>query len=503
MAVSIGIEIGPEAIRATRLERAGGAFRLLTVEEQPYDPSQADALGRALAQLRRSLRIAQPVIVGLPDLSAILATVYPLVVNRSRAELAVEFELQQQLPFELSQTAWHYQWLSLANGGRPEGSRLKALGSRQEPPSLQPTAYSLEHSSIAVAAVMKQPLLEERLAICRRAGLDVAGVSIAALGLLNACSLQRSLARAKAFAILHRLDASTAEWILWAPQRLQVVPVQSASSQTLPEELAASWQGLKAQWPEAAPMICTVNMDASVSERLSRLADVRLERFDPAQAVAMRAVRPELAQRAAASIGLALQGLGAARVPLNLLDHVQRAQGARWVRRVALGMAAVCAAAIVTLSLSGMAEIRQQRLRLLRALEQRERTYQRLRPEIRAMLQQQQRTEQLTAQLQGLVSASPALTATLAAIAQALPKSLWLTKVECAKSLAALDVTLEGRAASFQDVTQLLDRLKNLSGVTAVKPLSTNVVPAPAPPESAPAAGELVAFAIQLQRALP
>jgi Tfp pilus assembly protein PilN len=123
-----------------------------------------------------------------------------------------------------------------------------------------------------------------------------------------------------------------------------------------------------------------------------------------------------------------------------------------------------------------MVAVRQRRLVVLKALEQRERLYQTLRPEVRALLQRQQVTEQRGRLLEGLVGQGSALAQLLATVADVLPRTVWLTKAECSKDAAGMDALLEGRARSFQDVTELLERLKRADGVTGVKPLATNVV---------------------------
>ena len=62
----------------------------------------------------------------------------------------------------------------------------------------------------------------------------------------------------------------------------------------------------------------------------------------------------------------------------------------------------------------------------------------------------------------------------VAYIADALPETVWLTKLECAKN-GTLEGLVEGQGRSFQDVTQFLERLKGIAGITAVKPLSSTV----------------------------
>lgn len=137
--------------------------------------------------------------------------------------------------------------------------------------------------------------------------------------------------------------------------------------------------------------------------------------------------------------------------------------------------------------------IRQRRIQILKALEQRERLYQTLRPELRGLLQQQQRTERASAQLERLIRSAQSLPEAFAQTANTLPDSVWLARWDASRK-DGVDLVLEGRAASFQDVTILIERLKGLAGVTSVKTLSTSVV------SDAQAGKESIAFAIQVLR---
>ena len=127
MATSIGVELGATAIRAVKLEQVGTRIQLVSAVSVPWSGSDRE-LARAVGALRKQLAIKGPVTVGLPTGSVIVATVQPLVVNRARAALGVEFELQQHLPYDTAQAAWHYQWLSVNGGGAAAGRQARLAG---------------------------------------------------------------------------------------------------------------------------------------------------------------------------------------------------------------------------------------------------------------------------------------------------------------------------------------------------------------------------------------
>jgi hypothetical protein len=67
---------------------------------------------------------------------------------------------------------------------------------------------------------------------------------------------------------------------------------------------------------------------------------------------------------------------------------------------------------------------------------------------------------------------------------------------ECAARGLLIEGLLEGRGKSFQEVTQFLDRLKSVAGMTTVKPLSSNVTTDPVTKQ------DVVAFSVQVQQPL-
>ena len=526
MAIAVGLELAPSVIRAVVLERTAGSpagtlrdalrrvkpasvplpsgdtpepVTLRALHELPCETSNADALTRALTQLRTMLRVTTPVVLGIPSTAALLTTVSPLVASPQNALLGVQFELQQQLPFEIGETSWHYQWLADGDGhsGRSRvadwGSRIGGIFQVLQPASRTPRTFS------AVVAAMRQSLLEERLACCRRAGLPARAVTLGALATLNAWQASvPSRAQTPGVALLRAVDEQVAEWIVWTRAGLQVVSVTSPSVDTWWQELAASYEALCAQdaaspmsiWVIAPPMWLRA-LEPSFGAR----PGLSVQAFDVTQAVRPGSMAWEHPERWVAAVGLALQGLGIARFPVNLLAAAQERARSRALHRIAAITSACCAALIVALGLTGMLQLRHRRLTILRSLERQERQYQELRPEVRALIQRQQHTEGRIVRLEQLMSDGPALTRLLAQIADGLPDEVWLTSLEGTKGETITGV-LEGRAKSFQDVTRLLERLKSVPGMQTVKPLATTII------ADETSGKEVIAFTVQVEQAL-
>ena len=494
MAIGVGIEIGPSAVRGMVLEHAGPSIKVLGAQDLPCETANAEALTRTLTQLRLHLRIAVPVILGVPSTSVILAAISPLVVSPKRAILAVQFELQQQVPFELADAAWHYHWLS---NGVGSGLRAPGFGQKRNVSGPQPRAPSQQRFSTAIVAAMRRSFLDERIACCHRAGLLVREVGTSPLATLNAWDASRSAGLAPT-TLLQMTGEQMAEWIVRGPASLQVIPVTSPSPEAFWQELAASWEALRGQGTEPPVPIWLVGSEdvmPRVQGALRGKPGLQVERFDLGKVVAAGATRLDRPERFAPALGLALQGLGLARVPLNLLAGFQRDAHLRKVRAVTLIISGVCALAALGFGTRGMIEARTRRARALESLEQQERLYETLRPEIRSLLQRQVRMQERNLRLERLVKDGPLLTQLLAQVAEVLPDDVWLTTVECSQT-GLVDGTLEGRSKSFQSVTQFLDRLKTTVGMTTVKPLSTSVITDPDTKK------ELIAFAVQIQRPL-
>jgi Tfp pilus assembly protein PilN len=493
MSVGIGIELAPTAVRGVIAEPSGSRIKVVAAREVPCDTADLDALTRALTALRTHLRVSAPVVLGVPSSSVIVTTVNPLVVNAQRAALAVRFELQQQLPFDVADVVWHSHWLANGHGAK---SRTASAASRAP------------HSGHVVVAAMRRTLLDERLAAARRAGLVVRTVAINPVAAFNAWSLDQTSSRPPAsglaagaaeVALLQVGTDRTAEWIVWGPTSLQVIPVPITSPEAPWAELAASWETLQLQGvADSTPIWLIGPAEALVGIRHALAAQGRpsVEPFDLARVVSGPSGQLDPPERWVTPVGLALQGAAAARVPLNLLAGVQTHEQDRQIQRWASIASGGLALIVFVIGISGMLEVRQRRLRVLKALEGQERLYQTLRPEVRALLQRQERTERRARQLESLISDARLPTRILSKIADALPDPVWLTMFECAKRGLLVEGLLEGRGKSFQDVTQFLDRLKTVAGMTTVKPLSSNVT------TDAVTHQDVIAFSVQVQQPL-
>ncbi len=457
--------------RTTASPRSNGArlpFVIKGSRDLPCETSNAQALTHVLTQLRSALRITQPVVLGVPSGWTILTTVHPLIVKAVRAGLAVQFELQQALPFDVAAVAWDYQSLT--------------------PPPRAVTASRLQPAGAVVVGAMRRTLLQDRLTCCERAGLTIRAVALNPLATLNAWQVWRGTVAKHPLCILQIVNAQTAEWIVRTATNIQVIPVSHPSSHALHEELLTSWRSLISQLGQPPASVGVVG----AVELIDELQQAVLSRLE----VPVERLAPEISAHPATAIGLALHACGAAPLTLNLLAGVQQHEQVQRARQAATVVSGLSALTMLGFGVSSIMELSHRRAVILQALEQREHLYQTLRPEVRALLQQQERLEQQTRQLEHLISRGPLLTKLLAQVAKTLPDTIWLTKFEGAKGATLIEGTLEGRARSFQDVTQFMEHLKTQAGMSTVKPLSTTVTTDEATGK------DVIAFAVQLQQPL-
>ena len=486
---------------------------LQAMQEISCETANPEALTRALSQLRQSLKIRQGVILGLPSASAIIASIAPLLPNPRRAMLGVQFELQQHLPFELQDAAWHSHWLLSPHG--------QAIGRAGRVGSAGAAAHA-----VAVAAVMRRSMLEQRLACCVQAGLSVEAVVITPVAILNAWfAMQPRLVPtlrenhlkpdtvgdhrtdgAGPCLLFHLLDELAGEWILWTSTSVRVIPIHSASPEEFQHEVLASFRTLRGHQDSAVDALHVVGSSGTwprVRQALVSQEQIEVVSFEPPPSLIGHAssVSPEQPAGMAA-IGLALQGLRLARLPLNLLTATQQERRVSAIRAGALAMSGVCLILSLVLGAQGMMELRRRRQHALELAEHRQRLYHTLRPHVRALLQHQEHAQERLQRLQQLLVEAGLLPRLFAQISQALPDDVWLTTLECAKSplvgvasaAEGIEVSLEGRAVSFQALTQFMDRLKTMTDMTTVKPLSTSVTTDPLNGK------EAVLFSVQAQK---
>ncbi|MBI3320166.1 MAG: PilN domain-containing protein [Candidatus Omnitrophica bacterium] len=500
MAVSVGLELGDVFVRGVTLERQGSGIRLVASAEAPWSGEAGQDLIASLKQLRKSLPIKSPVTLGIPTSAAVVAAVEPLVVHPKRAELAIQFELQQHLPYDVNQTVWHYRWYATNGGSRPGAQTSGASsGPRRRSEAVRPSLRP------ALVAAMKRSLLEERLNACKRAGIAVDAVGVSAVATVNAWWRQLGSAGDPTQGVVLHIEGLLIEWIIVTPSGVHPVAslqhLETPDPQQTVEMLKSAWNALREQFSLAArPTVWLAGEPGALP--------LSLEALEGELACAMKAVdlsgicqaEPKTASSPRSLVtacGLALQGLGLASLPVNLLSEMTRLRQVRGLRVVTRSISwcgLLLALALTARAMMAILKVRQDTWQRLVVQEQ---TYQKLRPEARAMIRRQAQIETRLHQLDDLAAARALIVQALHHLTEVLPDEIWLAKLDLSKDDTAMNGQVEGYSRSFQSVTQLMDQLKSSAGWASVKPLATTVTTEPT------SGKELVAFTIRVQQALP
>lgn len=500
MAISIGLELGDAFVRGVILERQGSKVRLAASAEAPWSGDTGQDLIASLKQLRKSLPIKSPVILGVPTSTAVVAAVEPLVVHPKRADLAVQFELQQHLPYDVSQTVWHYRWYA-GNGGLRHGAHAPVAstgsGRRSEAArlSLKP----------ALVAAMKRSLLEERLAACKRAGLVVDAVEVSSVATVNAWRRQLGSAGDPTQGVVLHLEGPLIEWIIVTSSGIHPVASlqhpETLDQQQMVETLKSTWNSLREQFSLAArPTVWLAGEPGALPLSLETLESELACAIKPVDLSGICQIEPKVSASSRSLVtacGLALQGLGLASLSVNLISEMARLRqmkGLRLVTRTISWCSLLLALAISARAMMAILQVRQDTLQRLVTQEQ---TYQQLRPEARAMIRRHAQIDARLHQLEDLAAARMLVVQALQRLTDVLPDEIWLAKLDLSKDDTAMSGQLEGYSRSFQSVTQLMDQLKSSAGWATVKPLATTVTTEPT------SGNELVAFTIRVQQPLP
>ena len=163
-----GIDVSKSSVKAVRLEGGQGASPTLThMMVVPYETAGTgegqelldDHIKDALRQLKEACKINEPVLFSLPSHSTFNRLIKLPPVEESKLPEIVRYEAQSQIPFNIDEVIWDYQYVD----------RVYQPGEEKE----------------VILFAIKRDIVEQFLANIAALGFDVDGVQFAPVSLFN------------------------------------------------------------------------------------------------------------------------------------------------------------------------------------------------------------------------------------------------------------------------------------------------------------------------------
>ncbi len=157
-----GLDIGHTSIKAVKLSRQGTQVTVLGYAIEPIAVPEGGDREESVVSALTALGVREefkdtPVVAALSGRQVFSRTVNIPIINPKNLDRMVELEAQQQIPGDFSEIEWGYHMSPAADGASKD---------------------------VALFAV-KRDLTQEVMVKCRRAGLNLVGISVSSLALYN------------------------------------------------------------------------------------------------------------------------------------------------------------------------------------------------------------------------------------------------------------------------------------------------------------------------------
>lgn len=157
-----GLDVGHTSIKAVKLSRQGGQVSVLGYAIEPITVAEGGDREEAMVAALRALGQREefgtiPVVAALSGRQVFSRTVNVPILNPKNIERMVELEARQQIPGNFDEVEWGYHMTPAADGAS---------------------------NDVALFAV-KRELTQELMVKCKKAGINLSGISISSLALYN------------------------------------------------------------------------------------------------------------------------------------------------------------------------------------------------------------------------------------------------------------------------------------------------------------------------------
>ncbi len=363
-----GLDIGHSSIKAAKLARTGNGVTVMAYAIEPItvaeDGDRDEAVVKALQQLAQAEDIGGvPVVASLSGRQIFTRTINIPVLNPKKVDKMVELEARQQIPGNFDEVEWGYHLSPAADGAS---------------------------NDVALFAA-RRTLTEELIRKCKRAGINLVGVSVSSLALYNFVRFDQEFPDDETVIILD-VGAENTDLVLYQGETLwmrtlalsgnditkvfmkkfrvsfeeaetlkrqigdsrqaeKILKVLEGSLGELTSEVQRSLGFYKSQNPNAKLDNLVIsgntfrlpNLPEYLAERLRYTVNI-LEDLDKIQVAAGmdRSLFLRDLQSLGVALGLALQGTGLAKANVNLLPSQMQLQRVlktkRWAGGALVGM---------------------------------------------------------------------------------------------------------------------------------------------------------------------
>jgi len=174
-----GLDIGHSSIKAVLLRRVGADVEVVSYAIEPIEIGESvdreEAVAKALQLIAHREAFAKtPVVASLSGRQIFSRTINIPVINPKKVAKMVELEARQQIPGDFSEIEWSYHLSPAADGAS---------------------------NDVAIFAARKE-LIAELVGKCKRAGINLVGVSVSSLALYNFVRYDQVFGPAETIAIL-------------------------------------------------------------------------------------------------------------------------------------------------------------------------------------------------------------------------------------------------------------------------------------------------------------
>lgn len=520
---AVGLDIGKDSIKLVELKRQGQGIKLSKMDsvKMPSLPGggalvSAQTFKKTITGLFARNRVrARQVVLGIDGQSVFMKFLDVLPVGREKLARTLKYEAQQQIPFSLEEVEWDTYLFAPDKEGMSARRVLlaavkkdKLAGMREWMKEAGLSPLALEVSSLTIYNCLKfnQDYAEDKLNVALNIGARSTDMLIIEGGkfwmrsfavggdnFTEALSKKQAIDFAEAEKIKREMSINPAAYHeVWdsvlkdlqgeVSRSLDYYDFQKIQTASLPGEGAASSKKI-----DQIILTGGAALMPGLDKALAAAFSCRVRPAEPFKLLQIAAEAQKtigLSQKAlfAQAVGLALRGLGAAFIDVNLLrKSIKAARNNR--RKLVYDAGSIILTMSVILGVSAMMREEYNAKRL--HLEHLKRQLNLLNIHHPQVNELQNKTALLAYQcglLQNLAVNRSLWLESLKELSRILPADLWFTaftgqgSFEAAAGKYRNSLQIEGRAATYEEVNDFVAKLKSSRVFEEVKPISSTFV---------------------------